>query len=202
MRGARYRVGNRLCDCGEEEDRDHIILRCGKWWKERGVWDGWYGGIWEKMGWIEMDILLFGKRGVGKLIEFGERIEWEKRVWEWGGWKGEKAREGRRLVEKMRGMGGHFLGMSAEEREMIRKKERERMRKKNGLLAHGATPNTSVATGASRLTKRMVEDGWGRDGEGRIVKGGEDKEVKSWRKVLGGISGNGNRVNKGKKKSG
>ena len=82
MRGARYRVGNRLCDCGEEEDRDHIILRCGKWWKERGVWDGWYGGMWERMGWVEMDVLLFGKRGVDKLVEFGKRIEWDKRVWE------------------------------------------------------------------------------------------------------------------------
>ena len=200
MRGARYRMGNRLCDCGEEEDRDHIILRCGKWWKEKEVWHGWYGGVWEKMGWIEMDILLFGKRGVKKLIGFGRRREWEKRVWEWGGWKGERARESRRLVEKMRGMGGHLLGMTAEEREAIRKVERERMRKKkNGLLAHGAIPNTSVATGASRLTKRMGKDGWGRDGEGRIVVGGMDKKVKSKRKVLGGINGNDNRVRKERK---
>ena len=44
----------------------------------------------------------------------------------------------------------------------------------------------------------MVEDGWGRDERGRIVVGGKDKEVKSKRKVLGGISENGNRVEKKK----
>lgn len=82
MRGVRYRVRDRKCECGEEEDRDHIILRCGKWWKERSVWNGWYGGLWEGMGWVEMDVVLFGKRGVEKLLEFGKRMRWEERVWE------------------------------------------------------------------------------------------------------------------------
>lgn len=31
MRGARYRRGEKNWECGEEEDRDHIILRYGKW---------------------------------------------------------------------------------------------------------------------------------------------------------------------------
>ena len=197
MRGARYRVENRKCECGEEEDRDHIILRCGKWWKERGVWGGWYGGNWEGVGWIEMDKLLFGERGVKKLEKFGEMIGWKEREWEWGSWKGERARKGRILVEKMRGMGGYLLGMTEEEREEVRKEARERMRRKGrSKLVQGTTPIASVVTGASRLTKRMVEDGWGRNGKGEIVIGGEDKLVKSKRKVLGVVDGNCNKVRK------
>ena len=74
-------------------------------------------------------ILVPGKKysKVEKLLEFGKLIGWEERAWEWGKWKGEKARKGRRLVEKTRGMGGHFLGMTEEEREEIRKEERNRM---------------------------------------------------------------------------
>ena len=115
---------------------------------------------------------------------------------EWGNWKGEVARKERIMVEKLRGMGGHFLGMTNEEREEIRKSERERMRKRRGLLVQGATPNISVATGASRLTKGMVEDEWGRNEKGVIVVGGRDKVVRRKRKVLGGVSGNESRVGK------
>ena len=106
------------------------------------------------------------------------------------------------MVEKLRGMGGHFLGMTGEEREEIRRSERERMRKRRGLLVQGATPNISVATGASRLTKGMVEDEWGRDERGIIVVGGKDTVVRRKRKVLGGISGNGNRVGKKRERRG
>ena len=150
------------------------------------------------MGWVEMDKILFGKRGVEKLVEFGKAIKWRERDWKWGSWKGERARKGRILVEKMRGMGGYLLGLSEEERERVRKEARDRMReKRRNLLVQGTTPNASVVTGASRLTKRMVESGWGRNGKGEIVVGGEDKVIKSKRKVLGVVGGNENGVRKG-----
>ena len=45
-----------------------------------------------------------------------------------------------------------------------------------------------------------MEDGWGRNGKGEIVLGGEDKVVKSKRKVLGVVDGNGNRIGKNRGK--
>src|SRR5207302_972537 len=115
--------------------------------------------LWEDTGWIEMDEVLFGNRGVKKLKLFAEKIGWKEMVWEKGGWKGEEKRKGRRLIERLRGGGGYLLGWSEEEREELRRRERERMRKKRNLRAHVTSPNASEVTGAVRLTERMREDG-------------------------------------------
>ena len=41
MRGTRYGRGEGLCECGEREDRDHVLMHCVRWEEERRV-------IWEE----------------------------------------------------------------------------------------------------------------------------------------------------------
>ena len=146
-----------------------------------------------------MDKLLFGERGTKKMEDFGRRIKWFEIDWKYEGYKGEEVRKGRKLVEKMKGMGGHLLGMTEEEREEVRKSERERMRKYRNLVTQATTPNTSVVTGTSRLTKRMKEDGWYRNERKEIVKKGEDGVRERRREIMGIIHGNKGRVGKKKK---
>jgi len=106
MGGARYKKG-KVC-CGEVDDRDHVLLRCGKWWEERWkAWGGIYDGGWVGEGWIDMKEMLFGKRGVKKLREFVISIGWKEMVWVRGKWKGEERRKGRGVVERLRGCGGY-----------------------------------------------------------------------------------------------
>ncbi|RPA94664.1 hypothetical protein L873DRAFT_1813912 [Choiromyces venosus 120613-1] len=51
MRGARYIKERGNCKCGGKETRDHILLYCGLWEKERKeVWEGWEGGVFKKEG--------------------------------------------------------------------------------------------------------------------------------------------------------
>jgi len=189
MKGGRYKeVGE--CGCGEVEDRDHILLRCGEWWEERWkVWKGKYNEGWVGDGWIDMRGMLFGKRGVDKLREFAEGIKWKEWQWERGKWKREELRKGKEIVERLRGCGGYRIGWSSEEREEVRRLNRERMRKKRGLLTQATTPNASVVTGAKRLSKRMVEDGWKKVDQGRVVKNGVDKGRGENGRILGLIHG-------------
>jgi len=190
MKGGRYKeVGE--CVCGEVEDRDHILLRCGEWWEERWkVWKGRYNVGWVGDGWIDMRDMLFGERGVKKLREFAESINWKERQWERGRWKGEEVRKGREIVERLKGCGGYRVGLSLEEREEVRRLNRGRMRDKRGLLTQATTSNASVVTGAKRLSKRMIEDGWRKVDQGRVVKNGIDKGRGGDRRVLGLINGN------------
>ena len=191
MRGARYKE-RRECDlCGEVEDRDHILLRCGKWWEERyRVWKRVYGDEWVGDGWIDMRWMLFTEKGVKKLREFAIEVGWKEMVWEWGGWKGEERRKGREVVEWLRGCGGIRLKRRKEELERIAKWNRERMKKRRGILTQATTATTTVVTGAKRLTREMVKDGWERVKGGGIVKRGKDKGLEENRKVLGMLNGN------------
>lgn len=62
------------------------------------------------------------------------------------------------------------------------------------------TPNASVVTSASGLTKRMKEDGWYRNEKKEIVKEGKGDEDERRREIMGIIHGNRGRVGKTKKK--
>ena len=104
--------------------------------------------------------------------------------------KGEELRKGKEIVERLRGCGGFRIERSEEEKEVLRKWNRERLRKKRGLLTQATTANATVVTGAKRLTKRMLEDGWRKVKGGGIVKEGRDKGREENRKVLGMIHGN------------
>jgi len=92
------------------------------------------------------------------------------------------------------------VGRSKEELEALRKAERERMRKRRGLLTQATTANATVVTGAKKLTKRMVEDGWRKVEDGRIVKRGKDGREERIKRVMGEIHGNRGRCRKGKEK--
>lgn len=81
-----------------------------------------------------MDKLLFGERGTKKMEEFGRKIKWYQIVWRNERYKGDKVRKGRRMVGRLKGIGGHLLGMTEEERECVRKRERERMRRYRSLV--------------------------------------------------------------------
>jgi len=57
MRGTRYGRGEGLCECGEREDRDHVLLKCKNWEEERRViWTAWKekgkGKEWMDMKWL------------------------------------------------------------------------------------------------------------------------------------------------------
>lgn len=62
------------------------------------------------------------------------------------------------------------LGLSLKEKEVLRKLNRERMRKKRGLLTQGTTANATVVKGAKRLSKRVMEDGWKKVERRRVEK--------------------------------
>ena len=190
MSGIRYKEGKECCG-GKMEEREHFLLRCGKWWEERWrVWKVYYGEEWVGEGWIDLREMLFGEREVRKLKESAEVIGWKEMVWKVGGWKGEELRKGREVVERLRGCEGFRIERSKEEIEVLRKWNRERVRKKRGLLTQVTTANATVVTGATRLSKRMMEDGW-KKVEGRgIVKEGKDKEREENRRVLGMIHRN------------
>jgi len=56
MRGTRYRKGRGECDCvGKEvEDRDHVLLKCEKWNRERMIlWSEW-GNTGKKEEWMNV----------------------------------------------------------------------------------------------------------------------------------------------------
>jgi len=133
MRGTRYGWGNVLCECGEREDRDHVLLKCGRWVEERRViWDacsesGREGYL------VDVRWLLFEDKGIEAVRKFGaetgwlekrwrERREWNKlRVEEWG-W---------RWVEGRRGLVGE---RAKDKRDRDLRLGRERMRRKRLLL--------------------------------------------------------------------
>ena len=76
MRVTRYGKGNGLCECGEREDRDHVLLECVRWEKERGIlWTEWErkGKKGEKMN---MKWLLFEEEGIEAVRKFGCKTGW------------------------------------------------------------------------------------------------------------------------------
>jgi len=80
MGGMRYRgkEGGR-CECGGVEDRDHLLLYCNRWRKEREeAWRGWWGGwLWNE-GWVDMERMLFSEEGVKRCLVFARLIGWRR----------------------------------------------------------------------------------------------------------------------------
>jgi len=184
MNGMRYKEDEEKCECGGKEDRDHFLLYCKKWEKERReVWRGWWGGWLEGEGWIEMDRILFGEEGVRRMLEFAVRVGWEKR--KWGRWKGrarkETGREGRLMRPRVEGRGGWLGERSEERRREIKEKAKLRMRKnrekesvedKERRLRLNRDRNREVKLGVRRVKKRDVGDkGEGREGREKRNKG-------------------------------
>ena len=89
MGAARYRKELGFCDCGGLDDRDHFLLYCKKWEEERKeIWKGWWGGVWAREGWVDVERMMFSEDGVKRLLEFGRRTGWKDRVWKGGRWGG------------------------------------------------------------------------------------------------------------------
>ncbi|KAG0125188.1 hypothetical protein HOY82DRAFT_572275, partial [Tuber indicum] len=144
--------GRGKCEYGGTESRDHILIHCLEWEGIRKeVWKGWWRGIWEKEGWVEMDRLLFGEEGTKRVIEFGRKTKWIERnrrigriadgeerkgmliqTWRenWGGWRKERTEERRRE-------------MLRDARERM-KRLRERRRLESARLNNQMVPSTSI----------------------------------------------------------
>ena len=176
MRGTKYAWGNVLCKCGMREDRDHLLLRCERWEKERGViWNAWgesgRGGVLVDMKW-----LLFEEDGIEAVRKFGAETGWLEMRWrerrEWS-----KLREeewGRRWVEGRRGLVGE---RAKEKRERDLRLGREKMRR-----------------------RRLIMKSKGEEGSGRCREGTPIASVPPLgaypgrrRKVLGELNDGGNR---------
>jgi len=56
-------------------------------------------------GWIDRRDMLFGEKGLKKLREFAESINWNELQWEKERWKGEERRKGREVVERLKRCG-------------------------------------------------------------------------------------------------
>ena len=125
MRGTRYGRGEGLCECGEREDRDHVLIKCKNWEKEREViWTAWMekgkGNEWMDMKW-----LLHEEEGIEAVRKFGRETGWldlrmrERKAWD----RSRKEEWGRRWVES-------GSGKIREREGEKRKKNAERMRRK------------------------------------------------------------------------
>jgi len=131
MGGMRY-IGEQgeKCECGEREDRDHLLLYCKRWEKQRKeVWKGWWGGwLWNE-GWIDMERMLFGEDGVTRCLKFARLIWWNERKWKsWRG-SGEENRIGRIMRPRVEGGGGWLMRRSEKRRREVREGARLRAKK-------------------------------------------------------------------------
>ena len=116
MRGTRYGGEEGLCECGEREDRDHVLLKCVNWEEERRViWDEW-----DKKGkkgeWMDMKWLLFEKEGIEVVKKFGRETGWIDRRWgERRKWNQDRKEEwGRNYVKGNRGLARDRSGEKGE----------------------------------------------------------------------------------------
>ena len=176
MRGTRYGKGSGLCECGEREDRDHVLLNCVRWEKEREViWTEWErkGKKGERM---DMKWLLFEKEGIEAVRRFGCETGWLEERWkerrEWS--KERKEMWGRLWVEGRKGLVGE---RGREKRERDLRLGRERMRRRREQL------------------KSKGEEGKGRGREGSPIASVPPLGVYPGRrrKVLGELRDKGNR---------
>ncbi|RPA93749.1 hypothetical protein L873DRAFT_1510206 [Choiromyces venosus 120613-1] len=129
MRGARYIKERGDCECGGKETRDHILLYCSLWEKERKeVWEGWEGGVFAKEGWVEMDKLLFEEEGYKRVIEFGRKTGWmEKRRLK--GVMGTEEKKGDKLLPWIENGGGWLRGCTEKRKQELLQAARERTRR-------------------------------------------------------------------------
>ena len=155
MRGTRYGKGSGLCECGEREDRDHVLLNCVRWEKEREViWTEW-GRKGKKGGKVDMKWLLFEKEGIEAVRKFGCETGWLEERWkerrEWS--KERKEMWGKLWVEGRRNLIGE---RGKEKRERDLRLGRERMRRRREQMkskgeegkgrGRGGSPIASVPT--------------------------------------------------------
>lgn len=176
MGAARYREEKKRCECGGLDNRDHLLLDCLKWEKERErVWMGWEKEDLRREEGVEMDKLLFEEDGVKRLEKYAEEIGWKGWVWEGGRWGNNREGEGRRRIF----VGGESIvgrGRWLEERkEKDRKARRERYRKKKEeemALITGVSPNASGTT---------VVRSYRREGENEEERRKARERAKRWR---------------------
>jgi len=176
MRGTRYGWGNVFCECGEREDRDHVLLKCRRWEEERRViWDAWSESGREGVL-VDVKWLLFENEGIEAVRKFGAETGWlEKRWRERREWNKLRVEEwGRRWVEGRRGLVGE---RAKEKRDRDLRLGRKRMRRRRLLL------------------KSKGEEGGGRCREGTPIASVPPLGAYPGRrrKVLGELSDGGNR---------
>ena len=125
----RYGRGEGLCECGEREDRDHVLMHCVRWEEKRVViWDAWEKKN-KKGEWIDMKWLLFEEEGVEAVVRFGRESGWLEERWrEKREWNRERKEEwGKRWIEGNRGKVRERKG---EKRERDLRLARERIRRR------------------------------------------------------------------------
>jgi len=185
MRGTRYRKGRGECDCEEKEveDRDHILMKCGKWKEVRKViWNEW-----EKEGkkgkWMLMEWLLFKEKGIEATRNFGRETGWIEERWkEWRKWDNEREEEwGRKWVEGRRIQVGkrkderreRVLRVDRERARRNREKKREEKEGKNECRAGTSIASVSTLGARSKGIRKVLgvmNDGGNRRKERAVSK--------------------------------
>jgi len=176
MGGMRYRKDGERCECGGRDDRDHLLLYCKKWEKERKeMWKGWWDGWLGNEGWVEMDRMLFGEEGVKRMLKFAEEIGWMK-------WKfksemvgGVEEKEGELLKERREGSGGWLRERSEARRREILKGARERAEKSRRKVKDMSLEDKELRKEAGRLRERRCRENKAKK-EGREIRSKMSKE--------------------------
>jgi len=183
MRGTRYRKGKGECnrEKREVEDRDHVLMKCEKWKKERMVlWSEW-GEKGKKGEWMDMEWLLFEEEGIEVVRKFRKETGWIEERWkEWRAWEnkreeewGRKWVEGRRIGLGKRGEERRERTLRVDRERARRNREKKKKEKEERDECREGTPIASVsALGASTIGKRKVlgvmKDGGNRRRERRV----------------------------------
>ena len=133
IRETRYGKGDGLCECGGREDRDHVLLECVRWEKERKIlWTEWERK--EKKGEkMNMKGLMFEEEGIEVVRKFGCETGWiEERRGERREWSKERKEVwGKMWVEVRKSL---VRERGREKRERDLRLGRERMRRRGEIL--------------------------------------------------------------------
>jgi len=184
MGGMRYRKDGERCECGGKDGRDHLLLYCKKWEKERKeVWKGWWDGWLGNEGWVEMDRMLFGEEGVKRILKFAEEVRWIK--WKFKSelvGKGEE-REGELLKPREEGGGGWLRERSEKRRREILERARERAKKSREKGKEMSDKDKEMRREAGRIRDLIYREEAARK-EGRILRSRVKEELGKREKEL------------------